>query len=114
MVPPGADLGLTEPMSVPACNGAYVTFVGAAVVPARYRADVQQFLSNHPGTRYLHAPTTGCGSLRKQLDGVDIYAVYYGTFATQDEACAQRAAVGGDAYVKQLDHTTPPSQLITC
>ncbi|PRY38854.1 serine/threonine-protein kinase [Umezawaea tangerina] len=114
VVPPGADLGLTEPMSVPACNGAYVTFVGAAVVPARYRADVQQFLSNHPGTRYLHAPTTGCGSLRKQLDGVDIYAVYYGTFATQDEACAQRAAVGGDAYVKQLDHTTPPSQLITC
>lgn len=111
---PGADLGLAESMSVPACDGAYVTFVGAAVEPARYRADVQRLLSDHPGTRYLHSPTTGCGSLRGQLDGADIYAVYYGTFTTQDDACAQRAAVGGDAYVKRLDHTTPPSQLLTC
>lgn len=111
---PGADLGLAEPMSVPACDGAYVTFVGAAVEPARYGADVQQLLSDHPGTRYLHSPTTGCGSLREQLDGADIYAVYYGPFATQDDACAQRAVVGGDAYVKRLDHTTPPSQLLTC
>ena len=114
VAPPGADLGLAEPMSVPACDGAYVTFVGAAVEPARYRADVQRLLSEHPGARYLHSPTTGCGSLRGQLDGADIYAVYYGTFATQDDACAQRAAVGGDAYVKRLDHTTPPSQLLTC
>jgi serine/threonine protein kinase len=111
---PDADLGLAEPMSVPACDGAYVTFVGAAVDPTRYRADVQRLLSDHPGTRYLHSPTTGCGSLRGQLDGADIYAVYYGTFATQDDACAQRAAVGGDAYVKRLDHTTPPSRLLTC
>ena len=111
---PGADLGLAEPMSVPACDGTYVTLVGAAVEPARYHADVQRLLSNHPGTRYLHSPTTGCGSLRQQLDGADIYAVYYGTFATQNDACAQRAAVGGDAYVKRLDHTTPPSQLLTC
>ncbi|XVS61852.1 serine/threonine-protein kinase [Actinosynnema sp. CA-299493] len=114
VVAPGADLGLAEPMSVPACDGAYVTFVGAAVEPARYRTDVQGLLSGHSGARYLHTPTTGCGSLRKQLDGADIYAVYYGTFATQDDACAQRAAVGGDAYVKRLDHTTPPSQLLTC
>ncbi|WP_447009079.1 serine/threonine-protein kinase [Saccharothrix sp. DSM 118769] len=112
--PPGADLGLAEPMSVPACDGAYVTFVGAAVEPARYRTDVQRLLSDHPGARYLHSPTTGCGSLRRQLDGADIYAVYYGTFATQDDACAQRAATGGDAYVKRLDHTTPPSHLFTC
>jgi serine/threonine-protein kinase len=112
--PSGADLGLAEPMSVPTCDGTYVTFVGAAVEPARYRTDVQRLLANHPGARYLHSPTTGCGSLRRQLDGADIYAVYYGSFATQDDACAQRAAVGGDAYVKRLDHTTPPSQLLTC
>lgn len=114
VAPPSADLGLAEPMSAPTCDGAYVTFVGAAVEPAGYRTDVQRLLSDHPGARYLHTPTTGCGSLRKQLDGADIYAVYYGTFATQDEACAQRAAIGGDAYVKRLDHTTPPSQLFTC
>ncbi|ROP42494.1 serine/threonine-protein kinase [Saccharothrix texasensis] len=114
VAPPGADLGLAEPMSVPTCDGAYVTFVGAAVEPGRYRTDVQRLLSDHPGARYLHSPTTGCGSLRHQLDGADIYAVYYGTFGTQDEACAQRAAVGGDAYVKRLDRTTPPSQLLTC
>ncbi len=107
----GTDLGLATAMSTPACDGSFIVILGSAVTPARYRADVQRFLDAHPGAAYLHAPTTGCGSLRQQLNGADIYAVYGGPFATKDSACAQRS---GDAYVKRLDNTTPPTQAITC
>ncbi|MBE8522012.1 serine/threonine protein kinase [Amycolatopsis sp. H6(2020)] len=108
----GADLGLATAMSTPACDGSFIVIVGSAVTPARYRADVQRFLDAHPGAAYLHAPTTGCGSLRQQLNGADIYAIYSGPFATRDSACARRG--GGGAYVKRLDNTTPPTQAITC
>ncbi|MGW3960476.1 serine/threonine-protein kinase [Amycolatopsis sp. NPDC005003] len=107
----GADLGLATAMSTPACDGSFIVVLGSAVTPARYRADVQRFLDAHPGAAYLHAPTTGCGSLRQQLNGAGIYAVYNGPFATRDAACARRS---GGAYVKRLDNTTPPTQAITC
>ncbi|SED09476.1 serine/threonine protein kinase [Amycolatopsis tolypomycina] len=107
----GADLGLATAMSTPACDGSFIVIFGSAVTPARYRADVQRFLAAHPGAAYLHAPTTGCGSLRQQLNGADIYAVYSGPFATKDAACARRS---GGAYVKRLNNTTPPTQAITC
>jgi len=109
--PGGADLGLATAMRTPACDGSFIVILGSAVTPARYRADVQRFLDAHPGAAYLHAPTTGCGSLRQQLNGADIYAVYSGPFATKESACARRS---GGAYVKRLDNTTPPTQAITC
>lgn len=67
-----ADLGLATAMSTPACDGSYVVVLGSAITPARYRADVQRFLDTHPGARYLHTPTTGCGSLRQQVNGADV------------------------------------------
>ncbi|WP_328456494.1 serine/threonine-protein kinase [Amycolatopsis sp. NBC_00438] len=107
----GADLGLTTPLSTPACDGSYVVVLGSAITPARYRADVQQFLTAHPGAHYLHTPSTGCGSLRQQVNGADVYAVFDGPFATEESACARRA---GAAYVKRLDNTTPPATVVTC
>jgi len=106
-----ADLGLATPMSTPACDGSYVVVLGSAVTPARYRADVQQFLAANPGAGYLHAPSTGCGSLRQQLNGADVYAVFAGPFTTKAAACARRS---GGAYVKRLDTTTPATQVISC
>ncbi|WP_439379448.1 serine/threonine-protein kinase [Amycolatopsis lexingtonensis] len=107
----GADLGLATAMSTPACDGSFVVILGSAVTPARYRADVQRFLDAHPGSSYLHAPTTGCGSLRQRVNGADVYAVYAGPFAAKEAACARR---GGGAYVKRLDDTSPPTQVISC
>jgi serine/threonine-protein kinase len=106
-----ADLGLATAMTTPACDGSYVVVLGSAIAPARYRADVQQFLAAHPGARYLHTPTTGCGSLREQVNGADVYAVFDGPFATKASACARRS---GSAYVKRLDNTSPPAQVVSC
>lgn len=107
----GADLGLATAMSTPACDGSYVVVLGSAITPARYRADVQGLLTAHPGARYLHTPSTGCGSLRQQVNGADVYAVYDGPFAAKESACARR---GGNAYVKRLDNTTSPAQVVSC
>jgi serine/threonine protein kinase len=110
-VVPGADLGLATPLSTPACDGSYVVVLGSAITPARYRADVQQFLAAHPGAHYLHTPSTGCGSLRQQVDGADVYAVYDGPFPSGESACARRS---GAAYVKRLDNTTSPATVVSC
>ncbi|WP_410673885.1 serine/threonine-protein kinase [Amycolatopsis sp. cmx-4-68] len=107
----GADLGLATAMTTPACDGSYVVVLGSAIDPARYRADIQRFLDAHPGAGYLHTPTTGCGSLRRQVNGADVYAVYSGPFRTKEAACARRSS---GAYVKRLDDTTPPAQVISC
>ncbi|VVJ18581.1 Uncharacterised protein [Amycolatopsis camponoti] len=107
----GADLGLATAMSTPACDGSYVVVLGSAITPARYRADVQRLLDAHPGARYLHTPTTGCGSLRQQVNGADVYAVFDGPFTAKESACARR---GGSAYVKRLDNTTSPAQVVSC
>ncbi|WIX99244.1 serine/threonine-protein kinase [Amycolatopsis mongoliensis] len=107
----GADLGLAIAMSTPACDGSFVVVLGSAITPARYRADVQRFLDAHPGAKYLHTPTTGCGSLRQQVNGADVYAVFDGPFASRESACARRS---GSAYVKRLDNTTSPSQVVSC
>ncbi|WP_372672896.1 serine/threonine-protein kinase [Amycolatopsis kentuckyensis] len=106
-----ADLGLATAMSTPACDGSFVVILGSAITPARYRADVQRFLDAHPGSAYLHVPSTGCGSLRRQVNGADVYAVYSGPFGTKDAACAHRS---GGAYVKRLDNTTSPTQVVNC
>ncbi|UOZ05281.1 serine/threonine-protein kinase [Amycolatopsis sp. WQ 127309] len=110
-VVPAADLGLTTPLSTPACDGSYVVVLGSAVTPTRYRADVQQLLNAHPGARYLHTPSTGCGSLRQQVDGADVYAVFDGPFTGKEGACARRT---GAAYVKRLDTTSSPVAVVTC
>ncbi|MDT7805158.1 MAG: hypothetical protein QOI78_8591 [Actinomycetota bacterium] len=110
-VVPAADLGLATPLSTPACDGSYVVVLGSAITPARYRADVQQFLAAHPGAHYLHTPSTGCGSLRQQVNGADVYAVYEGPFAGKENACARRT---GAAYVKRLDNTTSPATVVSC
>ncbi|MFJ9779987.1 serine/threonine-protein kinase [Amycolatopsis sp. NPDC101161] len=107
----GADLGLATAMSTPACDGSFVVILGSAITPGRYPADVQRFLDAHPGAGYLHAPSTGCGSLRQRVEGADVYAVYSGPFGTKDAACAHRS---GGAYVKRLDNTSSPTQVVNC
>ncbi|MGH3906358.1 MAG: hypothetical protein ACRDTE_19590 [Pseudonocardiaceae bacterium] len=111
--PPAAfgDLGLSRPITRPACDGRFVVFVGAAVDPTAYRTEVQDLLDAHPGSEYLLAGDT-CPSLRSRDDaGNEIYGVYYGPFANRDQACGAR---GGGSYVKVLDTVTDSGVIIGC
>ncbi len=112
--PAGPDLSVSVPISTPPCDGEYIVIVGSAVDSTKYQREVQQFLDANPGTSYLHAPSTGCQSLRHQLEGADIYSVYYGTFPDKESACGKRAEVGGDSFVRRLDDTSTPERAVSC
>jgi serine/threonine-protein kinase len=111
---PAADLSLSTPMSTPDCDGGYIVIVASAINQDRYEETVQRALDAHPNARYLHAPTTGCTSLRHRLNDVDIYSVYYGPYPTDGEACARRAEVGGESFVRRLDNTSTPDRGVSC
>lgn len=111
---PPPDLSVSVDLSTPPCDGGYIVIVGSAVDPSQYRRTVQTFLDANPGAQYLHAPSTGCRSLRQQLEGVDIYSVYYGPFPDEDTACAKRASIGGDSFVRRLDDTSTPDRAVSC
>jgi len=112
---PEADLAVTVPLSAPACDGQYIVIIGSAIDPEKYQQDVQGFLEANPGAHYLHAPSTGCGSLRHQYDdGSDIYSVYYGPFQDKTEACSRRDTAVDDAFVRRLDNTSSPARAVSC
>jgi serine/threonine protein kinase len=109
------DLALSKPLITPACDGKYIVIIGSAVHPRRYKADVQGFLDVYPNAQYLHAPSTGCQSLRPRTDdGADIYSVYLGPYAKRDVACARQLVVGGDSYIRRLDQTSTPDEGVSC
>jgi serine/threonine protein kinase len=105
---PAPDLPVSVPLSKPDCDGRYVVVVGSAINPNQYPRDVQAFLDANPGAEYLHAPSTGCSSLRSQNEqGYDIYAVYYGPFADRAAACRAQTEAGGGSFVRRLDDAAP-------
>ncbi|MDH3007875.1 serine/threonine-protein kinase [Gordonia alkanivorans] len=108
------DLGLSVPITRPACDGTGIVVVGNAVAPGAYAAEVQSFLDRFPGASYLRTDQS-CASLRQQSDdGNPIYAVYYVAGQTLGDICGLRNRVGGDSYGKWLDNTTDPASFITC
>jgi hypothetical protein len=108
------DLGLSVPISSPACDSTWVVFLGASTDPATYVSDLSALLASQPGAQYL-LTEGGCASMRQQLpDGSLIYSVYLGPFPDQASACATRNGIGGLAYVKRMDNVTPPEQLWEC
>jgi serine/threonine-protein kinase len=109
-----ADLSVSVAMSTPACDGGYIVIVGSAVDPDQYQRTVQGFLDAYPGAQYLHAPSTGCSSLRQQLKGADIYSVYFGPFVRKAKACDKKKSVGGDSFVRRLDNTSSPERAVSC
>jgi serine/threonine-protein kinase len=111
---PAADLSVSVPLSTPACDGSYIVIVGSAINENDYQRTVQAFLDTHPGTQYLHAPSTGCRSLRHQVEGADIYSVYHGPFPDEETACDTRVDVGGDSFVRRLDNTSTPENAVSC
>ncbi len=116
-LPPAAargDLGLGAPLTIVPCDGSYALFVGAAVIPANYRTEVQAYLDRYPGSSYLLAEQN-CSSLRHHMDnGASIYTVYYGPYSTLAQACEARSRVGGDSFIRRLDNSTPVGQEPRC
>lgn len=112
--PSPLDLSVSVPLSTPACDGSYIVIVGSAVNSKLYQRTVQGFLDVNPGARYLHAPSTGCHSLRQQIEGVDIYAVYYGPFADRDTACDKRKSTAVGSFIRRLDDTSSPDRPVSC
>lgn len=117
-IPPASalpgDLGVSRPITQPACDGRFVVFVGAAVYPPTYQTEVQHLLGMYPDSEYLRAKDT-CPSLRPQDDaGNEIYGVYYGPFSTREQACVARSSWGENSYVKVLDTVTDSSVIIEC
>ena len=111
---PVGDLGLSVPISSPACDGSFAVLVAAAVQPGDYREEVQPFLNAFPGSSYLLAERS-CSSLRPRTEtGDSIYAVYYGPYAQLEDACATLARVGGGSYLRRLDNVTPVGQAVEC
>ncbi|MGH3911241.1 MAG: hypothetical protein ACRDRM_10475 [Pseudonocardiaceae bacterium] len=108
------DLGVSRPITRPACNGQFVVFVGAAVHPPTYQTEVQHLLDTYPGSEYLRANDT-CPSLRARNDaGNEIYGVYFGPFTTHELACRAQDSWGGTSYVKVLDTVTDPDMITDC
>lgn len=108
------DLGVSRPITQPACDGRFVVFVGAAVHPPAYQAEVQHLLDTYPGSEYLLASNT-CPSLRARDNaGNEIYGVYYGPFTIREQACHAQGSRGGTSYVKVLDTVTDSSVIIEC
>lgn len=113
-VTPAGSLSVGVPMTLPACDGSWVVFLGAATDPAAYEADVRTLLSSHPEAKYL-LTRGACTSMRQALpDGTLIYTVYVGPYPDQATACSARAAIGGASYVKRMDNSTPSDQLWQC
>lgn len=108
------DLGVGVPITPPACDRTWVVFIGSATDAATYRDEVSRLLATRSDAKYL-LTQGGCTSMRQQMpDGSLIYAAYLGPYPNQADACAVRGQLGGGAYVKRMDNTTPADQLWQC
>ena len=108
------DLGLSVPMTRPACDGTGIVLLFASVTPGAYAAEIQQALNEFPGSSYLRTDQS-CPSLHQATDSGDpIYAVYRVAGHDQAEVCSAVAAAGGSAYGKWLDNTSDPDSDIAC
>ena len=108
------DLRLMVPITRPPCDGRYITMIGATVTPGLYEAQTSDLLNRFNGSSYLRTEAT-CSSLRgRTAAGNPIYSVYFGPFATAQEACNFRGFGPPDAYVKTLDNVTPSDVAVGC
>lgn len=99
------DLGLSTPISSPACNGDSIAVVYNAVTPGAYAEEISNALRQYPGAAYLRTDQS-CLSLKQSEYGNPIYAVYF-PGATLSETCTIKARMGGGTYARVLDNSTP-------
>ncbi len=108
------DLGLSVPMTRPACDGTGIVVLFSAVDPAVYAAEVQEALDANPGAAYLRTDQS-CASLTQATEAGDpIYAVYRVGGTLQSEVCAAVTAAGNGAYGKWLKDSGDAAARIDC
>ena len=113
-IPPNGDLGLDRPISKPACDGKFITLIGSSVDPNGYAIQVKSILDLYPTAKYLRTELV-CSSLRaKSAAGNAIYVVFFGPYASKQQACDARADGTDGAYVKVLDTTSDPGAGVNC
>jgi serine/threonine protein kinase len=115
---PVGDLGLSTPISKPACDSSYVVMVAAFSKPGADADNVAAALRRNPGSSYMRTAST-CSSLRGfDNDGDPIYSVFYGPFGSKSEACSMRAqaraSTASDAYVRRLDNSSSSTHVVRC
>ena len=110
------DLGIVgAEITRPACDGSYITAVGASISSSepRNRINIARLLRRYPGSSYLRNDQT-CDSLWPSAKGVPIYIVYFGPFATKAEACDARDLGPAGAYVRPLDDGVAYTTKVHC
>jgi hypothetical protein len=108
------DLGLSVPLTVPACDGSGIVVIHSAISPGAYAQEVAAALASNPGARYLRTDRS-CPSLRHQsTEGNPIYAVYRPSGYTTTELCNDVRLQGGDAYGKWLNTASDPALILPC
>ena len=111
---PDGDLGLSTPMTRPACDGRGIVVLYSAVTPGAYESEIRSALAANPGARYLRTDQA-CPSLRQRDEhGNVIYAVYRESGYSKAELCADVARAPAGAYGRWLDTTSDPTTLVTC
>ena len=87
-----------EPVSMPACDGRNILIVNSIHVPGNSRAELQQEIGKaimHDNELKYTIPGK-CSSLRAQIDGQDIYPIYYDFGDDQQAMCEAKAVHGGN------------------
>lgn len=108
------DLGLSVPLTAPACDGSGIVVIHSAISPGAYAQEVAAALASNPGARYLRTDRS-CPSLRQQSTGGNpIYAVYRPSGYTTTELCNDVRLQGGDAYGKWLNTASDPALIVPC
>lgn len=79
------------------CDGSYILIVDSVLVPyGELRTPyVDQALAQHPGAKSM--PGLACNSLRSEVDGKEVFAIYYDAGHSVDEVCKLKARYGGNA-----------------
>lgn len=79
------------------CDGSYILIVDSVLVPyVELRTPyVDQALAQHPGAKSM--PGLACNSLRSEVDGKEVFAIYYDAGHSVDEVCKLKARYGGNA-----------------
>ena len=88
-----------EPAAQPACDGRNILIVNSVHVPGNDRSELNdQIAMTIARGNNLDFTTPGkCPSLRSQINGEDIYPIYYDFGQDQQAMCAAKAREGGNA-----------------
>ena len=90
--------------STPACDSRGILILESVVVQPGVDAEeaIATSLANHPGSEFTTPGT--CPSLRAQLNGADIYAVYFDYGKDFGRLCSAATNTGGNARVLSNRH----------